>query len=139
MPGATINNVSQLRIDRWLFFCRFYKTRVLAAAAVSGGHVSINGHKASPSNKVSCGDTVELTRERMPYAMTVCGIPSRRGPANEARLSYAEDEAVTQQRARLLTELKIDRSQMPTTDGRPDKHTRRLLRDRNRNRHSGEN
>lgn len=121
-----------LRIDRWLFYCRFYKTRVLASKAVSGGHVRVNGQRVVPGQKVHASDTIELTRDRLPYAMTVLSMPARRGPAREAQCCYADDEIVAARRAELSDELRRDRRQMATTTGRPDKHTQRLLRQRNR-------
>lgn len=123
---------NSLRIDRWLFFCRFYKTRVLSAAAITGGHVRLNGERATPGSKVKLGDQVDLIKERLPYSMTVNEIPPRRGPAAEARLCYQESEDVVRNRDELLAVLKQDRMLMPRSDGRPDKHTRRKLRARTR-------
>lgn len=122
-----------LRIDRWLFYCRFFKTRGRATAAVTGGHVKLNGERTSPGSRVKCGDRIDLVRERLPYSLTVLSIPSRRGPATEARASYVEDDDVVQQRTEQLAALRQDRMLMPKTEGRPDKHTRRKLRERNRN------
>jgi ribosome-associated heat shock protein Hsp15 len=116
-----------LRIDRWLFFCRFYKSRSLATAAVSGGHVRINGERATPGIRVKCGDRIELIRDRLPYIMDVTAIPSRRGPAAEARQCYAEDPGTVLEREALTQALRQDRLLMPKTKGRPDKHTRRQL------------
>lgn len=121
-----------LRIDRWLYYARFYKTRTLATQAVSGGHVERNSEKASPGQKVIAGDVLEIVKNRLPYRITVLDLPARRGPAAEARACYEEDEAVVKIRSELSSELRRDRLQMPTTAGRPDKHTRRLLRQRNR-------
>jgi ribosome-associated heat shock protein Hsp15 len=121
-----------LRIDRWLFYCRFFKTRSLATSAVTGGHVKLNGERTTPGNRVKCGDRIELVRERLTYSLEVIDIPTRRGPAVEAKACYAEDEETIEQRAQQLAVLRQDRRLMPKTDGRPDKHTRRKLRDRNR-------
>ncbi|MGB5410506.1 MAG: RNA-binding S4 domain-containing protein [Woeseiaceae bacterium] len=122
-----------LRIDRWLFYCRFFKTRGRATAAVTGGHVKVNGERASPGHRVKCGDRIDLVRERLPYSLDVISIPSRRGPAAEAKACYTEDEEVVRQREQQLAALRQDRMLMPKTAGRPDKHTRRKLRERNRN------
>jgi len=122
-----------LRIDRWLFYCRFFKTRGRASSAVTGGHVKLNGERATPGSRVKCGDNIDLVRERLPYSLEVIDIPSRRGPAVEAKTCYVEDEETVQLRAQQLAVLRQDRMLMPKTDGRPDKHTRRRLRDRNRN------
>jgi len=123
---------STLRIDRWLVFCRFFKTRVLASAAVTGGHVRLNGERPQPGARVQPGDRIEIVKDRMPYALEVTAIPSRRGPAVEARNCYREDEASVQRREALAATLQQDRMLMPRTAGRPDKHTRRKLRTRNR-------
>ena len=121
-----------LRIDRWLYYCRFFKTRSKATAAVSGGHAKLNGERTSPGDRVKVGDRIELVRDRLPYILEVVAIPQRRGPAPEARSCYVEDEATVEQREHLTTALKQDRMLMPRTEGRPDKHTRRKLRERNR-------
>ena len=128
MPPAD----DSLRIDRWLFYCRFFKTRVLATAAVTGGHVKLNGERTSPGSRVKRGDRVDLIRERLSYSMEVVEIPARRGPAAEAKSCYCEDEATIREREIQVATLKRDRMLMPQTKGRPDKHTRRKLRSRNR-------
>lgn len=121
-----------LRIDRWLFYCRFFKTRSLATAAVSGGHVKLNGERTGPGSRIKCGDQIDLIRERLPFSLQVTGIPNRRGPAAEARNCYLEDEETVRQRELQAVALRQDRMLMPKTEGRPDKHTRRKLRSRNR-------
>jgi ribosome-associated heat shock protein Hsp15 len=124
-PGA-------LRIDRWLYYCRFYKSRSLSTAAVSGGHVRLNGERVTPGARVKCGDRIELVRDRLPYVLDVTGIPTRRGPASEARQCYEEDKGIVLEREALVQALRQDRMLMPRTKGRPDKHTRRKLMRRNR-------
>lgn len=121
-----------LRIDRWLFYCRFFKTRSLATAAVSGGHVKLNGERTTPGTRVKCTDRIDLVRERLSYSLEVIDIPNRRGPAQEARTCFVEDEDTVRQRQEQTAALRQDRMLMPKTAGRPDKHTRRKLRARNR-------
>ena len=121
-----------LRLDRWLFFTRFYKTRSAASAAVQGGHVRLNGERARTSSKVVIGDRIRLVRNQLAYELTVEDIPARRGPAAEAQACYTESEGSVTARKNQLADLRSDRLQMATTPGRPDKHTRRRLRDRNR-------
>ena len=123
---------SSLRIDRWLFYSRFFKTRSRATAAVTGGHVKLNDERATPGSRVKTGDHIDLVRERLTYSLEVIAIPERRGPAVEARACYTEDEESVQQRALLSNALKQDRLLTARTKGRPDKHTRRKLRERNR-------
>ncbi|MGB5624289.1 MAG: RNA-binding S4 domain-containing protein [Woeseiaceae bacterium] len=121
-----------LRLDRWLWFTRFYKTRSAASAAVQGGHVRVNGERARAATRVGVGDEIRLKRLQLEHELTVTGIPLRRGPATEARACYEESlESVARREAR-VSELRRDRAQMPMTRGKPDKHTRRQLRDRNR-------
>lgn len=128
-----MSSVSEsLRIDRWLFYCRFFKTRVLATAAVTGGHVKLNGERTTPGSRVKRGDRVDLIRERLPYSLEVIEVPARRGPAAEARSCFVEDEATIREREKQIATLKQDRMLMPKTKGRPDKHTRRKLRSCNR-------
>jgi len=119
-----------LRIDRWLFFCRFFKTRIKATEAVTGGHVRLNGERATPGNRVAVGDRIDLVRERLDYSLEVLAIPVRRGPAAEAQACYVEDEATVRERQAKTAALRQDRLLMPQTDGRPDKRTRRKLRER---------
>ncbi|HNP36111.1 MAG TPA: RNA-binding S4 domain-containing protein [Woeseiaceae bacterium] len=128
MPETT----DSLRIDRWLFYCRFYKTRGLATAAVEAGHVKLNDERAQAGRRVVPGDRINLVRDRLPYALRVLRIPLRRGPAPEARACYVEDEEAVRDREQQVAALRQDRMTMPRTPGRPDKHTRRKLRERNR-------
>ena len=119
-----------LRIDRWLYFCRFFKTRTKASAAVTGGHVRLNGERAAPGSRVAVGDRIDLVRERLDYSLVVLAIPARRGPASEAQSCYVEDEASVRKRQAKTEALRQDRLLMPRTAGRPDKRTRRKLRER---------
>ena len=82
--------------------------------------------------RVQVGDRIELVRDRLPYSMAVTAIPARRGPASEARACYEEDEDVVRERELKTAALRQDRMLMPRTSGRPDKRTRRKLRDRSR-------
>jgi ribosome-associated heat shock protein Hsp15 len=124
--------IPTLRIDKWLWFTRFFKTRALAAKAVVGGHVKINGGRAKPSATVKFGDVVDLVRDQLPYRLLLGELPVRRGPAAEARATYTEAEESVARRLAILSSIKTDRMQMPRTAGKPDKHTRRKLRDRRR-------
>jgi ribosome-associated heat shock protein Hsp15 len=115
-----------LRIDKWLWCARFYKSRSQATAAVTGGLVHVNGERVKPSRAVHVDDRVEITRDELRVEVVIRGLPVRRGPAPEARTHYVETEpsitAREQQRERA-------RLAPPAPDGRPDKHARRLLRD----------
>ena len=121
-----------LRVDRWLWFTRFYKTRSAASAAVQGGHVRVNGEAARAATLVKVGDRVRLKKRQLTWELIVTAVPSRRGPAKEAQACYEETDESISRRMETQVELRRDRLQMPMTKGRPDKHTRRRLRQRNR-------
>lgn len=121
-----------LRIDRWLWFARFFRTRALATAAVAGGHVRVNGERVSPGTRVRHGDRVQLLKDRLQYDLEILELPTRRGPASQARAAFSEDPESVRRRQEARDSLRSDRLQMPRTDGRPDKHTRRKLRERQR-------
>jgi ribosome-associated heat shock protein Hsp15 len=127
-----MNRASRSRLDRWLVQTRFFKTRALAARAVAGGHVKRGGERARPGDKVGVGDRLEIVRDHERFEVEVLALPARRGPASEARACYFESEQSVAQREATTKRLKQDRLSMPRTKGRPDKHTRRLLRERNR-------
>src|SRR5262245_37564800 len=114
-----------LRIDKWLWCARFFKSRSQATAAVAGGLVHVNGERVKPSRAVHLDDRVEITRDELRFEVVIRGLPVRRGPAPEARTQYVETEASIAAR-----EQQRERSRLapPAPDGRPDKHARRLLR-----------
>jgi len=121
-----------MRIDRWLFMCRFFRSRSLATKAVAGGHVRLNGERAAPGARVKPGTRLEITKNQLTFVVTVTGIPARRGPASEAAGYYEEDAASIEVRKERSEALRADRMLTPRTQGRPDKHTRRKLIARNR-------
>lgn len=121
-----------MRIDRWLFMCRFFKTRSLATRAVAGGHVRLNGERAAPGTTAKPGTRLEITKNQQTFVVTVKGIPARRGPAREAAGYYEEDAASIAARKERSEALRADRLLTPRTRGRPDKQTRRKLIARNR-------
>ncbi len=116
-----------LRVDRWLYYCRFFKTRSKATVAVDGGHVKVNGERAAPGKRVKIGDRIDMVRERLPYLFEIVAIPGRRGPAAEAMACYREDEDTVSERETQAKVLRQDRRLMPKTEGRPEKRTRRKL------------
>jgi ribosome-associated heat shock protein Hsp15 len=115
-----------LRIDKWLWCARFFKSRAQATAAVAGGLVHVNGERVKPSRAVHVDDRVEITRDEQRFEVVIRSLPVRRGPAPEARTHYVETEASVAAR-----EQQRERSRLapPAPAGRPDKHARRLLRD----------
>jgi ribosome-associated heat shock protein Hsp15 len=116
-----------LRVDKWLWCARFFKTRSLAAAAVSGGKVHVNRERVKPSRLVRPGDVLEITVGFDAVTVEVLAIPGRRGPAAEARLCYRESEASLARRERMREQRRLAALAAPQTEGRPDKRTRREL------------
>lgn len=123
-------SVEALRIDRWLWCARFFKSRSLATEAVRAGHVRVNGQRIKPARDVSPGDRLSIQKGDITFDVEIRLIPVRRGPAPEAARCYEESEQSVQRRERARRERPL--AAAPPTRGRPDKRTRRLLRDRQR-------
>jgi ribosome-associated heat shock protein Hsp15 len=121
-------HADRLRIDRWLWCARFFKSRSAAAEAVRAGHVRLNGSRVKPAHDVKIGDAVAISfGGEIERDITVSAIPLRRGPASEAVSCYVES-AASLERRRIAAEQRAMRSALaPPTEGRPDKRTRRLL------------
>ena len=117
-----------MRIDRWLFAVRLFKTRSAAADAVGGGRVHLNGERVKPSHGVKPGDTLTFTRSAVVFECVVAAVPLRRGPASEAARSYDETPASKARREEFAARMKLATGLTRRPDGRPNKHDRRLLR-----------
>ncbi len=117
-----------LRIDRWLFFVRLFKSRSLAGEAVAGGRVHLNGERVKPSHVIRVGDTVVFNRGAVRFDCEVTALPVRRGPATEAAACYRESAASVARRAEFAERMRISAAFAPRPDTRPDKHERRELR-----------
>ena len=120
-PGP---GTATLRIDKWLWCARFFRSRGLAQEAVEGGHVQVNGERVKSSRQVRPGDVLRITRERERFEVEVTGVPARRGPAAEARRHYRETAESEAARAHAR---ELDRLSAPVSSGRPDKRERRDL------------
>ena len=118
---------AQLRLDKWLWAARFFRTRSLATTAVSGGKVHVNGERAKPSRPVRAGDQLEISAGFDAVTVTVLGIPARRGPAPEARGYYEETPGSVARRERMREQRRLASMAAPQTPGKPDKKTRRAL------------
>jgi ribosome-associated heat shock protein Hsp15 len=118
---------AEIRLDKWLWAARFFKTRSLAAEAVTGGKVTINGDRAKPSRTVRLGD--ELTVRRGPYEWTVVvkDVSRLRGPAPLAQQLYEETEESKLKREATAAQLKLERPPELDSLGRPSKKDRRAM------------
>ena len=120
-----MSDVSQVRLDTWLWAARFFKTRALAAQAVDGGKVELNGARAKRAKPVQLGDRLRVRRGPFEYHVTVRGLSARRGPAAVAAALYEEDAERKQARQRLAEQLRIAPSLRYEGKGRPTKRERR--------------
>jgi ribosome-associated heat shock protein Hsp15 len=126
--GSSISTESgTMRIDRWLFTVRLFKSRSLATDAVSGGKVHLNDERVKPSHAVKPRDTVTFTRGAVVFECVVAAVPMRRGPASEAARCYDETPASQARREDFAARIKLA-GFTPRPDERPDKRGRRLLR-----------
>ena len=116
-----------VRLDRWLWAARFFKTRRLAADAIKGGKVSVNGMRAKPAKELRAGSEVRLTKGSYEFVVIVQGLAEQRGPAVEAQKLYRELESSIERRRRVSEQQKIAAAVMPQVDHRPDKRDRRRL------------
>jgi len=120
-----------VRIDKWLWAARLAKTRPLAAEAVKGGHVEVNGRRVVPGRKVALGDRIELTIGGVPRTVLVRGTAERRGPASVAQTLYEETPESVAQRERLAEQRRLagrwDAPGPGAAGPRPTKRERRRL------------
>lgn len=116
-----------MRLDKWLWAARFYKTRGVAAESIGGGKVKVNGVAAKPARELKIGDTIRLRAGDQEWTVIVQGFNEQRRPATEARRLYEETEESARRRAE-AAEL---RALAPSADnahkGRPTKRDRRQL------------
>ena len=114
-----------VRIDKWLWAARFFKTRALAAAAVEAGRVTVNGERCKPSKLVRANDALVVRRPPIEHAVLVRGVCDKRGAAPVAQLLYEETAESRARREALVAELKS--APPPVFKGRPTKRERRDL------------
>jgi ribosome-associated heat shock protein Hsp15 len=117
-----------VRIDKWLWAARFFKTRSLASQAVAGGKVQLNGARVKPARAVKRGDRLEIHKAGFEFVVTVLELSERRGPATEARALYQESEDSMQRRQQLREQQRLAAASAPRPQTRPDKKARRQLR-----------
>jgi ribosome-associated heat shock protein Hsp15 len=116
-----------VRVDKWLWAARLAKTRALAADAVKGGLVEINGQRVKPSKDVKPGDELQITSGPYRRTVVVTALAERRGPAKEAALLYEETAESIAARERIAAERRLTAMPAPDPGGRPTKRDRRRL------------
>ncbi len=118
-----------LRVDKWLWAARFFKTRSQAADAIGKNRIRVGGQKIKPSRALQVGDVVQIERPPYRYEVTVLGLNDQRRPASEAALLYCESDASVADREALALKLRADRlaSGGLAAGGRPSRDQRRQI------------
>jgi ribosome-associated heat shock protein Hsp15 len=117
-----------LRIDKWLWAARFYKTRSLATEAIHAGHVKLNGHTVKPARELRPGDTLDLTISHIKWTIHVLGLNEQRRPASEAQKLYEETPESSIHRAAMKEAQRLAPAPGSDLRGRPTKKARRQIR-----------
>jgi len=117
----------RVRLDKWLWAARFYKTRALAVEAINGGHVRLNGQRAKPGAQLQIGDQVTVRKQSLTFELRVRELSQRRGPASVAQQLYAEDADSVARREAELAARKEQARFNPGPGRKPDKRERRKI------------
>jgi ribosome-associated heat shock protein Hsp15 len=118
-----------VRLDKWLWAARFFKTRSLAQRAIAAGQVKLNDERTKPAHEVKVGDGVFLRKESLEWTIYVRGLSEKRGPAVQAASLYEETLASRAERERRADLRKYGREPAEAIKGRPTKRDRRRLDD----------
>lgn len=122
------DNGEKMRLDKWLWAARFYKTRSLAAEAVDGGKVHLNGQRSKPGKEVRIGSRLTISKDGLEWQIEVAVLPTQRRPAAEARDFYIETDESRRNRELASEALRAARLATPLqTATKPSKRDRRLI------------
>ncbi len=119
---------TRLRIDKWLWAARFFKTRSLATDAIHAGHIKLNGHSVKPARDVCPGDILELAIGDVKWTIQVLALNDQRRPAPEAQQLYAETPESSARRAAIKDAQRLAPNPGSDLRGRPTKKARRQIR-----------
>lgn len=119
----------RVRLDRWLWAARFFKTRALAKAAIDGGKVKIEGNKPKAAKEIGVGACIEVQRGPDEYTVVVTALAERRGSASVAQTLYEETAESMEQRLRQRSEQRMLRAGLRVPQTKPNKRERRALQD----------
>ncbi len=126
MPTDTMP-LDRMRLDKWLWAARFFKTRSLATQAIDNGRVKLNGERVKPARDVKPGDRLDLRIGEVDWTLTVQALAMQRGPAPVAQALYAEDPASQARRQQQASDRKLAASPAAALKGRPTKRDRRQI------------
>lgn len=119
----------QVRVDKWLWAARFFKTRGLASKAVSGGKIFLNGQRCKPSKAVALNDILIIHKGEVEQTVAILGLSNKRGPATVARTLYQETEESVKKREEQRKLRSLFHAGQTTPAKRPGKRDRRKIRD----------
>ena len=119
--------IDRVRIDKWLWAARFYKTRGLSAEAIDGGKIEVNGERAKRSRLVGSGDRIRIRIGPYEHLVTVLGVSEKRGSAPIAQTLYEEDPASRKAREEMAAHVRAMNANTGYESGRPTKKDRRDL------------
>ncbi|QSA99874.1 RNA-binding protein [Methylomonas sp. EFPC1] len=124
-----MSELNQVRIDKWLWAARFFKTRGLASDAVNGGKVHVNGQRCKPGKEVKVGDLISVTKDQYTWELTVTDLNNQRRPAKEAVALYSEDQTSIDKR---LKQIELHKQQQALLhpserEHKPNKKQRRQI------------
>ena len=126
-PNRENGSEQKVRIDKWLWAARFFKTRSLASEAIKGGKVSVNNHRAKPSRDLELGDVLILRQGFDEKTVVVRALSAKRGPASVAQQLYQETKESIEKREKEKELRQLSAAQRPHGEGRPSKRERRLI------------
>lgn len=128
MSGKVDDNsaADKLRIDKWLWAARFFKTRSIAVGAIENGRVLVAGARVKPARGIAVGDRLEIRIGQIVYEVEVLGLSDRRGPAPVAQQLYRESDESRERRALFVERLKLQ-PEFSSNRGRPTKRDRRSI------------
>lgn len=126
MP-TDITPLVRMRLDKWLWAARFFKTRSLATQAIDHGRVKLNGERAKPAREIRPGDRLEIHIGEFDWTLTVNALSMQRGPAQVAQRLYEEDPASHARRQQQVSDRKLAASPAASIKGRPTKRDRRQI------------
>ncbi len=116
-----------MRLDKWLWAARFFKTRSLATDAIAGGKVQLNGVRTKPAHEIRVDNRLEISNGEMRWEVFVKALSEQRGPASTARLLYEETPTSVSSREEQQNKRKLLADPAATLHGRPTKRDRRQL------------
>ena len=119
--------ITSVRLDKWLWASRFFKTRKDSVEAITGGKVHLNGARVKPSRNVQINDQLQITRNNEKYVVTVVGLNDKRRPAKEAQLLYEEDKKSIEARESEREIRRINNASVAMPSTKPNKKQRRQM------------